>query len=117
MEFYVKYLDLLMKELTYPAETLNTRVEVDFSDEITVAIFGFSDTVCKLVEQLSSFINKVHLTSDAETIFNLTLEDLIQDYNNFYCQESDDIANTTRDNILQQGVYSVPECIELLEKF
>ena len=61
MEFYTKYLELLIKELTYPAETLNTIVEVDFSNELTVDIFGFNDTVCKLVEKLSSYINKAHL--------------------------------------------------------
>jgi secreted Zn-dependent insulinase-like peptidase len=60
LEFYASFLELLFKETTYEAETL--RLEADYSDEdrISISLFGFSDTVSKLLAQMAPQLSTIH---------------------------------------------------------
>jgi len=42
-----------LKELTYPAETLSCSVEYESDGSVIIKVFGFSDTVIKLIEAIS----------------------------------------------------------------
>ena len=66
-DFYTSYLELLLKELTYNGEVLDTEVEYDSDDKVTMEIFGFNDTALKLLSSIGNNLWKVH--EDSEKLF------------------------------------------------
>jgi hypothetical protein len=78
LELYAAYLELLFKETTYEAETL--RLLADYSDEdrITLSLFGFSDTVQKLLAEMCPQLTGIHRADNAESLFELAREDLVE---------------------------------------
>jgi secreted Zn-dependent insulinase-like peptidase len=73
-------LELLLKEMTYEAESLKLQVEYDSEDQLSIEIFGFSHTVQQLLEQIGQIITSAHLGPEGKRLFKLNLEDLIEDY-------------------------------------
>ena len=65
----------------------------------------------KLVDEISTCAGKIHLDGSAETIFKISLDNLVEQYENFYCQESDEIAEDTLSYVLEQGSTSVKKTL------
>lgn len=89
-------------------------VEYDDEDEIKISIFGFSDTVEKLLKQMAPTLTTAHKADNAESLFELAIEDLLEEYENFYCGDVDEIADTHLDTLLTNTGITVPKALEIL---
>lgn len=96
---------------------MDAKVEFDFDDCLIIKIFSFNDTVSKLVKQIGEEASKAHLSERSKNIFKIALDDLIEDYENFYSQEADEIAEAVRSNMLTEGTPSVEDSIAALNEY
>jgi secreted Zn-dependent insulinase-like peptidase len=59
---------------------------------------------------------ELHEGERSEKIYELALNDLIEEYQNFYCEDADRIANETLSLILNEGDPSIEQIKERLEQ-
>lgn len=117
MQFYSSYLDLLLKEITYEAESLKLQSEIETDDVFSISIFGFSHTVQKLIEQIKPVIAKEHRSQQGERLFKLALEDLKEQYENFYEDDIGEVADVLLDVLLKKTSDPVEQKLKALKSY
>jgi secreted Zn-dependent insulinase-like peptidase len=78
MEFYSSYLGVLLTHLTYPAEIIGCEVKFEVNNYLSMSIFGFSDTVLKLLSDISDELHALHSSKRSQTLFEVALDELIE---------------------------------------
>jgi hypothetical protein len=71
---------------------LQLQISYDCDDAIEIKIFGFNDTVSKLVHRIGENIRVLHTSEVSERFFTISLDKLLEDYENFYCGDVDEIC-------------------------
>lgn len=66
--------------MTYPAESLECKIEYDNDDCLIITIFGFTDTVVKMLQNIANEIHRVHNTNESKVLFEVALQDFIENY-------------------------------------
>lgn len=74
-----------------------------------IEIYGFNDIVYKLFNKMKNSFWQAHDSEDSKDSFETILDDLEAGYDNFYCDEADELAEEIRDLILIENYPTIKE--------
>lgn len=80
-------------------------------------MFGYSDTVLKLVGKIGEELIHIHKGENSEGFFTIAQNKILEDYENFYCDDVDSILEATMENILRDENKDINETMEILESY
>lgn len=74
------------------AYSLSTNIDIYSNQPFILELYGFNDTVTKLLTNIMKSFWSVHNNRESKSLFDMELDDFIGGYDNFYCDEVDELA-------------------------